>query len=246
TASIPTHFNLSLLLLLPKLHLHMEMGCKERKTMTKKKTTPERAAWLSQLLGSEFFGACEEHKEMRKCEINTYCVDCQGCLCPHCLAPHRAHRLLQIRRYVYQDVVRILDMQRLLDCSKVQPYTVNSAKVVLLNPRKQSKPSKPNLGVPVCEVCRRSIADPNRYCSIACKTSGSWQSEDALVAVAVADAESSESESFLPHLTSDVGSSSSSSPPGSLGAGKDWNPDSPPRSRRTRPRKGIPRRAPLF
>ncbi|KAF7838805.1 tRNA-intron endonuclease [Senna tora] len=41
-------------------------------------------------------------------------------ICPHCLPSHRLHRLLQVRRYVYHDVVRLEDLQKLIDCSNVQ------------------------------------------------------------------------------------------------------------------------------
>ncbi|XP_072973579.1 uncharacterized protein [Typha angustifolia] len=125
--------------------------------------------WVKLLLKSKFFGACEEHKDLRKSEENIYCIDCNHCMCPHCLVPHRHHQFLQIRRYVYQDVIRILDVQRLLDLSHVQPYIVNSAKVVLLNPRRQSKPSKSNPAGSLCKICHRTVAESSRYCSIACK-----------------------------------------------------------------------------
>ncbi|URE47707.1 PLATZ transcription factor [Musa troglodytarum] len=79
--------------------------------------------WIKVLLRSKFFGVCEEHKEARKSEENIYRVDCGRRVCPHCLArpgcPHRAHRHLQIRRYVYQDVVRAHRMQKLLNRSIV-------------------------------------------------------------------------------------------------------------------------------
>ncbi|KAJ0988432.1 hypothetical protein J5N97_006788 [Dioscorea zingiberensis] len=141
----------------------------------KKRRDRKSHEWLGLLLKKKFFGVCKDHSDLRKSEMNIYCINCDRCMCPHCLVSpaigcHRFHRILQIRRYVYQDVIRIHDMQSLLDCSKVQPYTVNSAKVVLLKPRKQSKPSNGTTAV-ACEMCGRAIADPNRYCSIACKVS---------------------------------------------------------------------------
>lgn len=79
--------------------------------------------WLELLLVKKFFGICHDHKDMRKSEINIYCIECDICMCSHCFAEdltHRCHRQLQIRRYVYNSVVRISDMQKLIDCSKVQ------------------------------------------------------------------------------------------------------------------------------
>ncbi|KAI5385758.1 hypothetical protein KIW84_072385 [Lathyrus oleraceus] len=43
--------------------------------------------------------------------------------------------LLQIRRYVYHDVVRMDDAAKLIDCSYIQSYKTNSVKVVFLNQR---------------------------------------------------------------------------------------------------------------
>ncbi|KAJ8498490.1 hypothetical protein OPV22_009042 [Ensete ventricosum] len=202
----------------------------------------QRPAWLEQLLSTDFFGLCEEHKRIKKSEINVYCVDCRCSMCANCLSlpscPHRRHRRLQIRRYVYQDVVRVIDIHKLLDCSKVQCYTVNSAKVLFLHSRNQSNSSKPNPGSPLCNMCNRSVADPNRYCSIACKVFD--DSNDA--STAHVD-ESDRSERLLPHLMSDSEEEPDAEP---SGASQDGCPDSPRPSWRTRARKGVPQRSPFF
>ncbi|KAF8370107.1 hypothetical protein HHK36_031858 [Tetracentron sinense] len=131
-----------------------------------------RPEWLETLLQSKFFGPCYDHHDLRKNEMNVFCIDCNRCVCQHCLSStaHYLHKLLQIRRYVYQDVVRLQDVQKHLDCSKVQPYTINGAKVVFLNPRPHARPPKSNSGAS-CVVCERSLSEPNRYCSIDCKVS---------------------------------------------------------------------------
>ncbi|KAG6534439.1 hypothetical protein ZIOFF_008325 [Zingiber officinale] len=95
----------------------------------------EKLRWVELLLVGEFFGSCEQHKEDRKSEENIFCVDCGSRMCPHCLAGrHSDHRLLQIRRYVYQDVVRVHDMANLLDCSKVQ-VSYNSSNLIRKYPQ---------------------------------------------------------------------------------------------------------------
>ncbi|KAH7656624.1 PLATZ transcription factor protein [Dioscorea alata] len=132
--------------------------------------------WLGLLLSKKFFEVCDEHRDLRKSETNVYCIHCDQCLCSHCLAApppekHRHHKMIQIRRYIYQDVVQVQDLQKFVDCSKVQTYTTNGAKVVLLNTRKQSKPSKLSATAASCEICGRVISNPFRYCSIACKVS---------------------------------------------------------------------------
>ncbi|KAA3475365.1 PLATZ transcription factor family protein [Gossypium australe] len=76
--------------------------------------------WLQVLLTEKFFNACIIHEDARKNEKNIYCLDCCISICPHCLAPHSSHRLLQVRRYVYHDVIRLDDATKLMDCGFVQ------------------------------------------------------------------------------------------------------------------------------
>ncbi|KAE9459444.1 hypothetical protein C3L33_08661, partial [Rhododendron williamsianum] len=87
--------------------------------------------WLEVLLGEKFFNPCFVHETDKKSEKNIFCLDCCISLCPQCLPAHPSHRLLQIRRYVYQDVVRLNDAQKLMDCSSVQANQMGSNKVEL-------------------------------------------------------------------------------------------------------------------
>ncbi|KAL5571575.1 hypothetical protein UlMin_021172 [Ulmus minor] len=123
--------------------------------------------WLEVLLSEKFYNACIIHEEAKKNEKNIYCLDCCISLCPHCLPPHRSHRLLQIRRYVYHDVVRLDDANKLFDCAYVQSYTTNSAKVVFLNERPQTRTFRGSGNI--CSTCDRSLQDPYLFCSLSCK-----------------------------------------------------------------------------
>ncbi|CAL0328140.1 unnamed protein product [Lupinus luteus] len=76
--------------------------------------------WLKVLLKEKFYNTCIIHEEEKKNEKKVYCLDCCISLCLHCLSPHSSHRLLQIRRYVYNDVVRLDDAAKLIDCTSVQ------------------------------------------------------------------------------------------------------------------------------
>ncbi|PIN24974.1 hypothetical protein CDL12_02283 [Handroanthus impetiginosus] len=141
-------------------------------------TIRKPAEWVSVLLRSKFFGSCVDHGELRKNEKNLFCVDCTLCFCKHCVSSSAHdcfHRLLQICKYVYHDVVRLHDIQKHLDCSFIQAYKINGEKAVHLNPRpqlKDAKSSKAKGGGTCCEACGRHIQDvPNRFCSIACKVS---------------------------------------------------------------------------
>ncbi|RXH86785.1 hypothetical protein C1H46_043809 [Malus baccata] len=79
-----------------------------------------KPAWLERLMAETFFGGCGVHHSRRKNEKNVFCLHCCLSICPHCLSSHRLHPLLQVRRYVYHDVVRLGDLEKLIDCSYTQ------------------------------------------------------------------------------------------------------------------------------
>ncbi|KAK8507972.1 hypothetical protein V6N13_055438 [Hibiscus sabdariffa] len=134
----------------------------------------EKTDWLSTLLQTEFFSPCSDHQDLRKNEKNIFCIDCSLGFCRHCKV-HKQHISLQICKYVYQDVVRLQEMQKHIDCSRIQTYKINGEKAVHLNPRPQAKDAKPSTKSKTgaaCVACRRYLQDPpNRFCSIACKVS---------------------------------------------------------------------------
>ncbi|KAF6144494.1 hypothetical protein GIB67_013138, partial [Kingdonia uniflora] len=134
--------------------------------------------WLEVLLGEKFFNPCLVHESLKKNEKNIFCLDCCCGICTHCLTPHRSHRLLQIRRYVYHDVVRAEEIGKLIDCSYVQSYTTNSAKVVFLNQRPQARPFR-GAGS-ICSTCERSLQDPYLFCSLCCKVQHLVKSKEGI------------------------------------------------------------------
>ncbi|KAF9685392.1 hypothetical protein SADUNF_Sadunf03G0049800 [Salix dunnii] len=79
-----------------------------------------KPAWLEGLMAETFFGGCGVHENSRKNEKNVFCLLCCLSICPHCLPSHRTHPLLQVRRYVYHDVIRLGDLEKLIDCSYIQ------------------------------------------------------------------------------------------------------------------------------
>ncbi|XP_010278728.1 PREDICTED: uncharacterized protein LOC104612807 [Nelumbo nucifera] len=223
-------------------------------TIRLKKKKPE---WLELLLKSKFFGPCFDHQDLKKNEMNVYCVNCNQCVCQHCLSSsaHYLHVLLQIRRYVYNDVVRLHDMQKHLDCSKVQPYTINGAKVVFLNPRPQSKPSKSTSGVS-CLACERGLTEPNCFCSIACKVSISMAKQNSrrdqsppyltFPIPEFSDLSAKQNQNLEPNLKEDESSNLTTESSEENNHQISWFNSALKPMRQLHKRKSTPRRAPLF
>ncbi|GMI98318.1 hypothetical protein like AT3G60670 [Hibiscus trionum] len=134
--------------------------------------------WLQVLLAEKFFNACIVHEEAKKNEKNIFCLDCCISICTHCFHPHCSHKLLQIRRYVYHDVIRLDDATKLMDCSFVQSYITNGAKVIFINQRPQTRQFRGSGNF--CTVCDRSLQDPYLFCSLSCKVNYLLRTEDGL------------------------------------------------------------------
>ncbi|CAN1327795.1 Protein RGF1 INDUCIBLE TRANSCRIPTION FACTOR 1 [Linum perenne] len=131
-------------------------------------------AWLQGLIGESFFETCGTHVERRKNEKNVFCLLCCLTICPHCFPSHPSHPLLQVRRYVYHDVVRLGDLEKLIDCSYIQPYTINSAKVIFLKQRAVQSRCGKGGGGNICFTCDRILQHPFHFCSLSCKVSFSF------------------------------------------------------------------------
>ncbi|CAN0926234.1 Protein RGF1 INDUCIBLE TRANSCRIPTION FACTOR 1 [Linum grandiflorum] len=136
--------------------------------------------WLESLLRAAFFSACRTHRDSARSECNMYCLDCRGdSFCFYCRSSkHKEHQVIQIRRSSYHDVVRVGEVEKVLDISGVQTYVINSSRVMFLNERPQPKPGRGGGGGGgggvghVCEICGRSLLDPLRFCSLGCKLAG--------------------------------------------------------------------------
>ncbi|KAL2481324.1 PLATZ transcription factor family protein [Abeliophyllum distichum] len=125
--------------------------------------------WLEQLLNTAFFRVCRSHGDAARSECNMYCLDCNtDAFCLYCRSSkHEDHQVIQIRRSSYHDVVRVSEIQKVLDISGVQTYVINGARVLFLNERPQPKGGKTVSHI--CEICGRNLVDAFRFCSLGCK-----------------------------------------------------------------------------
>lgn len=177
----------------------------------------QKPEWLERFLKRTFFDPCPKHP-IRRNELNKYCIDCDASLCQYCLslASHEDHRLLKIYRHVYKDVVPLDEIERHVDCSEIQPYRCNRQLVIALSPLPHAG-TRTNEEV-TCQTCKRKLIeyDIYSYCSISCKVEAFAKTKDE------------------------------PAPPPPPPVEPEEKMDEEPKSKRTRRRKGIPRRAPFF
>lgn len=81
---------------------------------------------------------------------------------------------MQIRRSSYNEVVRATDIVKRVNILGINPYVINNSRVIFLNKRIRSQPTRKNAGKCYkgssrCWTCKRNLADPFVFCSLACK-----------------------------------------------------------------------------
>ncbi|OEL33971.1 hypothetical protein BAE44_0005012, partial [Dichanthelium oligosanthes] len=94
------------------------------------------------LLVTQFFITCKNHRLSSRSECNLFCIECEAptaAFCYYCRSDH--HPSHRIRRSSYHDVVKVSELEDILDISDVQTYVINGARVVFLNERAHQGPS---------------------------------------------------------------------------------------------------------
>ncbi|KAG8045113.1 hypothetical protein GUJ93_ZPchr0008g11684 [Zizania palustris] len=209
--------------------------------------------WLDELLSAQFFDGCSSHLLSPRNECNLFCIDChppqpQAAFCYYCRSHHHSsHRVIQIRRSSYHNVVRVSELEDILDISGIQTYVINSARVVFLNERPQPRgcgvsaiksSSSPSHS---CETCNRVLLDAFRFCSLGCNFAGIKKDDEMTIAKNVIVCNGRDVE------VDNSNGTTKTSEDKICDDSKNNNevPSSTTVIRRHR-RKGIPRRAPFF
>ncbi|KAF5450338.1 hypothetical protein F2P56_030698 [Juglans regia] len=128
--------------------------------------------WLIIMHKTIFFSSCIMHPNAKKNDLDYFCIDCRRSLCSNCLPAHKRHKYVKIRRYIYSDVINRQDLCKLFNCSGIQTYHTNKAKVVFLKQRPHQhnqQQQQNNAREYRCIICDRNLQDNSLYCSIACK-----------------------------------------------------------------------------
>ncbi|XP_020574629.1 uncharacterized protein LOC110020756 [Phalaenopsis equestris] len=203
--------------------------------------------WLEPLLTTPFFSICSAHAEAARNERNMFCLDCgdtgSGAFCLYCRSEqHAGHRVIQIRRSSYHDVVRVAEIQKVLEIGGVQTYVINSARVLFLNERPQPRPSGKGASPHTCEICARSLLDPFRFCSLGCKLVGIKRNGDATFVPPGDDEEERPAASSAGGGSRRWEEGVEEEQNKAVGRSRDFRTATLPNSRR---RKGVPRRAPF-
>jgi hypothetical protein len=156
----------------------------------------------------------------------------------------------QIRRSSYHDVIRVSEIQKVLDITGVQTYIINSARVVFLNERPQPRPGK---GVTnTCEVCERSLLDTFRFCSLGCKivgTSGDYRGRKRHAGGGIKKTKKLHKGAAAVPSDSDDSSTTTSGGSDKSSVVQSFTPSTPPATansyRTGKRRKGVPHRSPF-
>ena len=133
--------------------------------------------WMMGLF-EEFFHPCDRHAGYsgNECKFLSFSSFSQhsfdfSILCKHCLNDSNCFETcLQVRRYMYQNVILVEDLSELYCPSEIQAYTINGKRAVLINPRIPS----PNAFVAsvfknFCFSCNVPLRSDCTFCSLSCK-----------------------------------------------------------------------------
>ena len=146
-------------------------------------------SWTTAIIDKHFFAYCPHHPGLRNNAKKFYCLGCGpkggndgygANLCDYCMdwtSPLKKDdpcrgccggRVIQIYRYMYQDIIRVENVKGLVDLSGIQQYRANDHPAVHLRP--VPPPSNKSPYTTQCQGgCGRFLDPQWTFCSLACK-----------------------------------------------------------------------------
>ena len=132
--------------------------------------------WPESLIATRFFEPCTSHATLRRGHLNHFCLRCSTTsgtlLCKHCLPDHEEKcggRCIQIFRFMCHDVVRVNDVEDLIDVDGIQQFRAYNHSAVHLRSMETATHPSPYTDRCGGKFCNRYLDPSWKYCSLACK-----------------------------------------------------------------------------
>lgn len=134
---------------------------------------------------NQFFEPCRTHSRVKKNECNFFWMSEDltrtAVCCRHCdrvTGVEPSGSLLQVRRYMHQNVVLYDDISKEHDCRDIQSYSINQKRALLLQPKWQNATSTFDT---YCSTCQVPLRADCSFCSLYCELTASKDVLDTLV-----------------------------------------------------------------
>ena len=135
-------------------------------------------SWTHTLVNCSFQDSfCHLHPQE---SLKYFCLECAECthsqpaLCRRCIEEDHTPEIcngtiLQIYRYMLNDIVRVSAIQQLYDVDGIQQYCANNHMAIHLRPRGPVNEPPKTHNVACAGQCGRFMKEGWQYCSLACK-----------------------------------------------------------------------------
>ncbi|GAB4849452.1 hypothetical protein Ancab_004246 [Ancistrocladus abbreviatus] len=128
-------------------------------------------AWLSDLINGSFTTSRAQNRSSK--DFCLFCIDCGGDPFRDVdMSSHSGHSVIRVCKCSRHYAVKYDSISKLLDCSGIHPYVINSNKIVFLKSRKGPHSEGSGRDLEACRICGQKFqqASPvSVFCSLGCK-----------------------------------------------------------------------------